>query len=42
MSPEESNDTLRISVLLNLLKLQNTIRTFSSKLRNTDFWTSTG
>lgn len=42
MSPEDSNDTLRISVLLNLLKLKNTIRMFSSKLQNTDLWTSTG
>lgn len=42
MSPEDSNDTLRISVLLNLLKLKNTIRMFSSKPQNTDLWTSTG
>lgn len=41
MSPEDSNDTLRVSVLLNLLKLKNPVRMFSSKLRNTDLWTST-
>lgn len=41
MSLEDSNDTLRISVLLNLLKLKNAVRMFSSKLQNTDLWTST-
>lgn len=41
MSPEDSNATLRISVLFNLLKLKNPVRMFSSKLQNTDLWTST-
>lgn len=32
MGPEDANDTLRISVSLNLLKLKNAVRMFSSKL----------